>query len=161
MGHVTPLFARKMVAATGDRIDASHLLTEIGIDPDGAWDPKEMVPAAEYYDMLERIAAQTHVTELLLRTGASMHLDEYGALGLAFKAATTLGAACARVGAMPGSGRTLWPMNCARIPSVCFSPCKGPDNAAWACGFPMRQHWQVQWQSPDRSALCRSSLLKF
>jgi AraC-like DNA-binding protein len=34
---------------------------------------------------------------LPLRVGASMRLDEYGALGLAFKAATTLGASFARV----------------------------------------------------------------
>jgi len=97
MGYVTSLFARKVVAAAGDDVDASALLTGVGIDPDGPWDPKAMIPAAAYYELLERIAAQTDVTDLPLRTGASMRLDEYGALGLAFKAATTLGASYARV----------------------------------------------------------------
>src|SRR6056297_1678697 len=97
MGYVTSLFARKMVAAAGSGVDASMLLAEAGIDPDGPWEPKAMIPAATYYDMLERIAAQIDVTALPVRTGASMRLDEYGALGLAFKAATTLGASYARV----------------------------------------------------------------
>lgn len=97
MGYVTSLFARKMVAAAGDGVDASLLLTSVGIDPNGPWDPKEMIPVADYYNMLERIAEQADVTELPLRTGASMRLDEYGALGLAFKAATTLGASYARI----------------------------------------------------------------
>ncbi|MFA8385659.1 MAG: AraC family transcriptional regulator [Pelagibaca sp.] len=97
MGYVTSLFARKMVAMAGSGIDASTLLAGAGIDPDGPWDPKAMIPATTYYDMLERMAGQIDVTNLPVRTGASMRLDEYGALGLAFKAATTLGASYARV----------------------------------------------------------------
>jgi len=97
MGYVTSLFARKVVAAAGDDIDASALLKEAGIDPDGPLEPKAMIPAGTYYDLLERIAEQTDVTDLPVRTGASMRLDEYGALGLAFKAATTLGASYSRV----------------------------------------------------------------
>lgn len=97
MGYVTSLFARKIVAAAGDAIDGAALLRGAGIDPDAPWDAKAMIPAATYYDMLERIAAQVDVTDLPVRTGASMRLDEYGALGLAFKAATTLGASYARV----------------------------------------------------------------
>lgn len=97
MGQVTSLFARKMVAAAGDSIDASRLLTGVGINPEGPWDPKDMIPDNDYYDMLESIAKQTDVTALPLRTGESMRLDEYGALGLAFKAATTLGASYARI----------------------------------------------------------------
>ena len=97
MGYVTSLFARKMVAAAGSGSDAASLLRDAGIDPDGPLDPKTMIPDAAYYDMLERIAAKVDVTDLPLRVGASMRLDEYGALGLAFKAATTLGASYARV----------------------------------------------------------------
>jgi len=97
MGYVTSLFARKMVAAAGDGIDGAAFLHDAGIDPDAAWDAKLMIPAGAYYDMLERIAAEVDVTDLPLRTGASMRLDEYGALGLAFKAATTLGGSYARV----------------------------------------------------------------
>ncbi|SPJ22675.1 AraC family transcriptional regulator [Palleronia abyssalis] len=97
MGYVTSLFARRMVAAAGNSIDGAALLQGVGIDPDAPLDPKVMIPAATYYDMLERLAAQIDVTDLPIRTGASMKLDEYGALGLAFKAATTLGASYARV----------------------------------------------------------------
>lgn len=97
MGYVTSLFARKMVAAAGDSVDGSRLLSDVGLDPNGPWDPKEMISATDYYDMLERIAGQIDVTDLPLRTAASMELDEYGALGLAFKAATSLGASYARI----------------------------------------------------------------
>lgn len=97
MGYVTSLFARKMAAAAGDGVDADEMLSSIGIDPHGVWDPKQMIPAESYYDMLERMADQIDVTDLPVRTGASMRLDEYGALGLAFKAATTLRASYARV----------------------------------------------------------------
>jgi AraC-like DNA-binding protein len=97
MGYVTSLFARKMVAAAGDAIDGVAFLRGAGIDPDAPLDPKAMIPAIAYYDMIERIAAAVDVTEMPLRVGASMRLDEYGALGLAFQAATTLGASYARV----------------------------------------------------------------
>lgn len=97
MGYVTSLFARKMVAAAGNGIDADEMLTSVGIDPAGPWDTGQMIPAKRYYDMLERMAERIDVTDLPVRTGASMRLDEYGALGLAFKAATTLGMSYARV----------------------------------------------------------------
>lgn len=97
MGYVTSLFARKVVAAAGDAVDAAEMLAHVGITPDSAPDAGQMVPAELYYDMLERIADRIDVTDLPVRVGASMRLDEYGALGLAFKAATTLGASYARV----------------------------------------------------------------
>jgi len=97
MGYITSLFARKVVAAAGGGIDADAMLASVGIAPEDPWDTRQMIPAGRYYDMLERIARQTDVTDLPVRTGASMRLDEYGALGLAFKAATTLGASYARV----------------------------------------------------------------
>lgn len=97
MGYVTSLFARKVVAAAGGGIDAAATLASVGIAPEAPWDPGQMIPAERYYDMLERIADHIDATDLPVRTGASMRLDEYGALGLAFKAATTLGASYARV----------------------------------------------------------------
>lgn len=97
MGYVTSLFARKVIAAAGDDIDAAAMLAIVGLAPDDPWDAARMVQAELYYDMLERIADQIDVTDLPVRTGASMRLDEYGALGLAFKAATTLGASYGRV----------------------------------------------------------------
>jgi AraC-like DNA-binding protein len=97
MGTVTSLFVRKMVAAAGPDVDQPELLRSVGLDPDGAADPKAMVADTGYYGLLERIASQSDVTDLPLRTGASMRLDDYGALGLAFKAASTLGSSYARV----------------------------------------------------------------
>ena len=97
MGYVTSLFARKMVAAAGTQVDAAALLASVGLDAEGHWDPKSMLPADSYYIMLERLASQTDATDLPIRVGASMQLDENGALGLAFKAATTLGGSFQRV----------------------------------------------------------------
>ncbi len=86
-----------MVAAAGTQVDAVALLASVGLDAGGHWDPKAMLPAESYYGLLERIASQTDATDLPICVGASMRLDEYGALGLAFKAATTLGGSFQRV----------------------------------------------------------------
>jgi AraC-like DNA-binding protein len=97
MAYVTSLFARKMVAAAGSGIDQRAMLEHAGIDPDAPWDPKIMIPAVTYYEMLEGMAEQIDVTELPVHVGASMRCDEYGALGLAWKAAPTLMASCSRI----------------------------------------------------------------
>ena len=97
MAYVTSLFARKMVAAAGTGIDQRATLESAGIDPDAPWDPKVMIPAVTYYEMLEGMAKQIDVTELPIHVGASMRCDEYGALGLAWKAAPTLMASCSRI----------------------------------------------------------------
>lgn len=97
MGYVTSLFARKMVAAAGTGIDQRATLLAAGLDPDAPWDPSVMIPAVTYYEMLEGMAEQIDVTELPVHVGASMRCDDYGALGLAWKAAPTLRASCARV----------------------------------------------------------------
>ena len=97
MAYVTSLFARKMVAAAGSDIDKRATLQAAGIDPDAPWDPKVMISATSYYDMLEGMAKETDVTELPIHVGASMRCDEYGALGLAWKAALTLRASCSRI----------------------------------------------------------------
>lgn len=97
MSYVTSLFARKMVAAAGSGIDQRATLKGAGIEPDAPWDPKVMIPAAAYYDMLEGMSEAIDVTELPVRVGASMRCDEYGALGLAWKAAPTLRGSCARI----------------------------------------------------------------
>ena len=97
MAYVTSLFARKMVAAAGSGINQRVTLKNAGIDPDAPWDPKVMIPAVTYYEMLEGMAEQINVTELPVHVGASMRCDEYGALGLAWKAAPTLMASCLRI----------------------------------------------------------------
>lgn len=97
MGYVTSLFVRKMVAAAGPRVDATALLSLAGLVPNEPWDPKVMVPDTRYYDLIETIAAQIDATELPIKVGASMHCDDYGALGLAWKAAPTLYGSLSRV----------------------------------------------------------------
>lgn len=97
MGVITSLFARKMIASAGAEVDGRSLLTSVGLDPDGPWDPKVMLSDTVYYDLLERIAEQTDITALPVRTGAAMRCDEYGALGLAWKAAPNLMGSLSRV----------------------------------------------------------------
>ncbi|AXI48511.1 AraC family transcriptional regulator [Sulfitobacter sp. SK012] len=97
MGMITSLFARKMVDAAGPGIDNRALLGLAGLDYDAPWDPKVMIHDTVYYDVLEGINQQTDVTELPLRGGASMRCDDYGALGLAWKAAPTLMGSYSRV----------------------------------------------------------------
>lgn len=97
MDSVTSLFVRKMVTAAGSMVDGPDLLRSVGLDPDTKVDPRAMVAASAYYSLLELIAEQIDVTDLPLRTGASMRCDEYGALGLAFKAAPTLRGSYSRI----------------------------------------------------------------
>ena len=86
-----------MIAAAGPGVDQRQLLASIGLNPDSENEPKRMLADTVYYDMLERIAEMIDVTDLSVRTGASMRLDEYGALGLAWKAAPTLLGSYSRV----------------------------------------------------------------
>ena len=72
MGVVTSLFARKMIAAAGPGVDQRQLLASIGLNPDSENEPKRMLADTVYYDMLERIAEMIDVTDLSVRTGASM-----------------------------------------------------------------------------------------
>ncbi|MDJ0931610.1 AraC family transcriptional regulator ligand-binding domain-containing protein [Breoghania sp.] len=95
MAYVTSLFARKMIAASGDAVDGAALLRAAGLDPEG--DPKVMIPETSYYDLLESIAERIDVTDLPVRGGASMRCDDYGALGLAWKAAPNLRGSFSRV----------------------------------------------------------------
>jgi hypothetical protein len=97
MGVITSLFARKMVAAAGPDVDGGAFLKVAGLDPSAPWDPKLMILDTAYYEMLERMAEVMDVTALPVKTGASMRCDDYGALGLAWKAAPTLRGSYARV----------------------------------------------------------------
>ena len=90
MGQVTSLFARKVVGVAGRAIDARAVLAAVGLDIDGAWDPKHMLDEDDYYGMIELMAEQMDVTALPLIVGEAMRPDEYGALGLAWKAAPDL-----------------------------------------------------------------------
>ncbi|MGE3172498.1 MAG: AraC family transcriptional regulator [Planctomycetota bacterium] len=90
MGVVTAIFARRVVQAAGSEIDGHAMLRSIGLDPDSGMDVGEMIAADAYYDFLERIAAQMRSGhELPLKVGPLMRLNDYGALGLAWKSAPT------------------------------------------------------------------------
>ncbi|MEM9846065.1 MAG: AraC family transcriptional regulator, partial [Pseudomonadota bacterium] len=97
MGQVTSLFARKVVGVAGDAIDARSVLDFIGLDLDGPWDPKHMLDEDDYYSMIELMAEQMDITPLPLTVGEAMRPDEYGALGLAWKAAPNLLGSFSRV----------------------------------------------------------------
>jgi len=97
MGRVTSLFARKVVGVAGDAIDAKAVLAFVGLDIDGPWDPKHMLDEDDFYSMMELMAEQMDVTPLPLIVGEAMRPDEYGALGLAWKAAPNLLGSYSRV----------------------------------------------------------------
>ena len=90
MSVVTAIFARRIVQAAGAEVDAREMLESIGLDVEAAMDVGEMVAADAYYAFLERVAAQMHCGhELPLKVGPLMRLNDYGALGLAWKSAPT------------------------------------------------------------------------
>ena len=97
VGLITSLFAHKMVAAAGPSVDAAALLSSVGLSSATAPDPKHMLQDHDYYGLLERIAAEADVTALPLRAAELLSPDDYGALGLAWKAAPDLGGSYARV----------------------------------------------------------------
>ncbi|MCI4665769.1 MAG: AraC family transcriptional regulator [Neomegalonema sp.] len=97
MGRITALFARKVAAAAGDEIDQKAFLASVGLAMRSEAAIAEMLTADAYYDFFERVArALPSGVDLPLRTGASMRCDDYGAFGLAWKAAPTLRASFAR-----------------------------------------------------------------
>ncbi len=97
MGLVTSLFARKLVGVAGDSVDAEAVLASVGLDVDGPWDPHHMLDEDVFYGMIELMSEQMDVTPLPLIVGEAMRPDEYGALGLAWKAAPNLLGSFARV----------------------------------------------------------------
>ncbi|MEM6694303.1 MAG: AraC family transcriptional regulator [Pseudomonadota bacterium] len=97
MGQVTSLFARKVVGVAGDAVDGRAVLASVGLDVDGAWDPKHMLDEDDYYSMIELMAEQMDITPLPLIVGEAMRPDEYGALGLAWKSAPNLLGSFSRV----------------------------------------------------------------
>lgn len=97
LGQITSLFVRKVLSVADDRVDQAALLRSVGLDPDVPADPKRMVPAADYYALLERLAdLDPEPATLPLRAGAAMRCDDYGAFGLAWKSATNLRGSYAR-----------------------------------------------------------------
>jgi len=97
MGQITSLFARKVAGVAGNAIDERAVLASIRLDVDGPWDPKHMLDEDDFYGMIELMATQMDVTSLPLIVGGAMRPDEYGALGLAWKAAPDLLGSFSRV----------------------------------------------------------------
>jgi AraC-like DNA-binding protein len=97
MGQITSLFAHKIIAQAGGRVDKRALLRGIGIDPDAPVDPKLMVSDNDYYDFFANVARNdSDGVDLPLRVGASMRCENYGAFGLAWKSALNLLGSCER-----------------------------------------------------------------
>ncbi len=96
MGQISALFAQKVidVAVAGEPSGAVRrraLYRSVGVDPDAAIDPKQMVPDTDYYALCERVAREDpHGASVPIRVGSSMRCDDYGAFGLAWKSAIDL-----------------------------------------------------------------------
>jgi hypothetical protein len=43
MGYITSLFVRKVIRQVDDSVDKRSILMNVGVDPDGPVDPKQMV----------------------------------------------------------------------------------------------------------------------
>lgn len=94
MGWISVVFVHKAInAVAGDPESPAReaLYKSVGVDPEAPVDPKVMVPDADFFSLLERIAADTaHGRSVPVRIGATMRCDDYGAFGLAFKSAPDL-----------------------------------------------------------------------
>ena len=91
MGFISSLFVRKVVTVANDRVDKPAMMRRYGVDPDNMPDMSVMIPAAEYYALLEELAGYDAEDEAFnLRASASMICEDYGAFGLAWKSALTL-----------------------------------------------------------------------
>lgn len=97
MGQITSLFVHKVIRQASAGVATADLLENLGIDPAAPIDPAFMVTSAAYYDFLAGLARRDpEGSTLPLRTGASMRADEYGAFGLAWKAAANIRGSFAR-----------------------------------------------------------------
>ena len=97
MGQITSLFVHKVLGQVQGPADTRALAATVGVDLDAPVDPAKMVPAHDYYALFEAAArADENGVGLPLRTGASMRCADYGAFGLAWKAAQTLADSCQR-----------------------------------------------------------------
>lgn len=86
--------ARAMIVASG-RDDVPELLASVGLDPDET--TPRLIDDGAVYGVLEKVIADGDGhDELPFRYARSLELDGYGALGLAFKTASTVRAALGR-----------------------------------------------------------------
>lgn len=97
MAQITSVFVRKIIAAADINYDKDSLLRSVGVEPEAPFDLSHMIPANEYYALLEQLALlEKDPVTLPLRTAATMRCDDYNAFGLAWKSAPTLQASYER-----------------------------------------------------------------
>ncbi len=91
MPEVSVLYVKKMVDNASPACDPEALYASIGLTCEAAANPSRMIPADDYYTLLETIAArESGDIRFHMGTSTSMKCEEYGAVGLAFKSAPTL-----------------------------------------------------------------------
>lgn len=91
MAYVSSLFARRMIEAAGPAVDPAAFLRSVALDPSAPLDLRHVIPAEAYLELLERLArAMPDGHTLPLRAGPLIRPEDYGALGLAWKAAPTV-----------------------------------------------------------------------
>ena len=91
MSEITTLYVHKVLAQVDAKVATADLLLRLGMTPDDAIDPKQMVSSGAYYEFFEELSRRDpHGLSLPLRIGAAMRCDEYGAFGLAWKSAPNL-----------------------------------------------------------------------
>jgi AraC-like DNA-binding protein len=93
MGWISAIFVHKAIDAAarlGGISDGERagLFRMAGVDAAAPADPRAMVSDADFFALLEHLAgAGGRMRGLGIETGAAMRCDDYGAFGLAFKAA--------------------------------------------------------------------------
>lgn len=91
MAYISALFAARMISQAGPRLDRANLFRGCGLDPSNPPDPAQMIPEADYYTLIETIAADEHPDiGFHIRVSRSMSCADFGAVGLAWKSAPDL-----------------------------------------------------------------------
>jgi AraC-like DNA-binding protein len=91
MTQITSLYVYKVVGQASVGVETRDLVEGLGLNPDGPIDPAQMVFSSDYYAFFAALVQRDpNGLELPLKIGASMHSDEYGAFGLAWKSAPNL-----------------------------------------------------------------------
>lgn len=97
MAQISALFVVKMIDQGDASDDAGALLAAIGLDRDRAAEPERMVDEADYYRLLELLAAREQSdVRFHVKAAATMTCEDFGAVGFAIKSAPTLRAAFSR-----------------------------------------------------------------
>ena len=90
MPQISSFFVRKNIDQAVGLADTDALYRLAGLEPDTD-DPSATIEAADYFALLEAIAAlEDPDIGFHMRTSGSMRCEEYGAVGLAWKSAPTL-----------------------------------------------------------------------